>query len=162
MTIFKRLRAPTSARGPHLFTTIAHHDRLCDGHDEMRLTNQADWGWPRPALWLAARFSHDRDLALGTGAVVLPDAPAMKYPGAPREWIWQWVFPATRTYAANGEIRRRHLHETVIQRAVRRAVRAANISKPVGPGRTATARCTLISPNPPGRENRPWPGSAHP
>jgi site-specific recombinase XerD len=58
-----------------------------------------------------------------------------KYPSAPREWIWQWVFPATRTYAdsTTGEVRRHHLHETVIQRQVRWAARAAGISKPATP-----------------------------
>jgi site-specific recombinase XerD len=58
-----------------------------------------------------------------------------KYPNASREWIWQWVFPATRTYVdpASQEVRRHHLHETVIQRAVRAAARAAGISKPVSP-----------------------------
>jgi hypothetical protein len=46
-----------------------------------------------------------------------------KYPAASREWIWQWVFAATRQYAdpATGHVRRHHLHETVIQRTVRAA-----------------------------------------
>jgi hypothetical protein len=54
---------------------------------------------------------------------------------APREWIWQWVFPATRTYTdpATGDVRRHHLHETVIQRAVRKAAIAAGITKLVTP-----------------------------
>jgi integrase len=49
--------------------------------------------------------------------------------------IWHWVFPATRTYTdpASGEARRHHLHETVIQRAVRRAAIDAGITKPVSP-----------------------------
>jgi integron integrase len=81
------------------------------------------------------KAQHETDLALGAGAVVLPEALARKYPNAPREWIWQWVFPATRTYAdpATGAVRRHHLHETVIQRAVRKAAIAAHISKPVTP-----------------------------
>jgi len=83
----------------------------------------------------AVKAQHDADLALGAGTVVLPEALARKYPSAPREWNWQWVFPATRTYTnpATGEVRRHHLHETVIQRAVRKAAIAAGITKPVTP-----------------------------
>ncbi|MDO9695684.1 MAG: integron integrase [Candidatus Latescibacteria bacterium] len=75
---------------------------------------------------------HDRDLALGRGGVALPAALARKYPGAPCEWAWQWVFPATRFYrdAESGERRRHHLHESVIQRAVKAAVREAGLAKP--------------------------------
>ena len=81
------------------------------------------------------RAQHDADLSRGEGAVALPDAIARKYPSAPTEWIWQWVFPATRTYAdrETGEIRRHHLHESVVQRAVRAAAVAAGISKPATP-----------------------------
>lgn len=81
------------------------------------------------------RDQHDADLAAGAGFVQLPDALRVKYPSAPREWPWQWVFPATRPYVdpATGERRRHHLHETVIQRAIRRAARAAGIPKPVTP-----------------------------
>jgi integrase len=55
-----------------------------------------------------------------------------KYPSAAQEWGWQWVFPATRTYRdrAKGVRRRHHLHETVLQRAVKEAARAAGITKP--------------------------------
>jgi integron integrase len=78
---------------------------------------------------------HESDLHHGAGAVALPEALARKYPNAAREWTWQWVFPATRTYVdrAAGEMRRHHLHETVIQRAVRRAALDAAITKPVSP-----------------------------
>lgn len=78
---------------------------------------------------------HQRDLAAGAGCVELPDALRIKYPSAPREWPWQWIFPATRIYVdgITGERRRHHLHETVIQRAVRRAAAAAAIPKPVSP-----------------------------
>jgi integron integrase len=84
---------------------------------------------------VAVRRLHETDLAMGAGAVALPDALARKYPGASREWSWQWVFPATRSYAdpTSGEVRRHHLHETVIQRAVRQAARAAGITKSVSP-----------------------------
>lgn len=74
---------------------------------------------------------HERDLAAEAGWVELPGALARKCPGAGREWVWQWVFPATRGYidAATGERRRHHLHESVVQRAFREAVRASGIAK---------------------------------
>jgi site-specific recombinase XerD len=58
---------------------------------------------------------------------------ARKYPRAAFEWGWQRVFPATRFYreGANGVRRRHHLHETVLQRAVREAARRARIPRPV-------------------------------
>jgi integron integrase len=79
-----------------------------------------------------ARALHERDLAAGFGAVALPDALARKYPGAAREWGWQWVFPASRRYRDEhaGTERRHHLHETVVQRATKRALAAAGIAKP--------------------------------
>jgi integron integrase len=84
---------------------------------------------------VAGRAQHLEDLRRGNGSVALPDAIARKYPSAPREWAWQWVFPATRTYVdrETGQSRRHHLHETVIQRAVRAAARAAGIAKMASP-----------------------------
>jgi len=81
------------------------------------------------------RDQHAADLSAGAGFVQLPDALRAKYPSAPRDWAWQWLFPATRQYVdpATGERRRHHLHETLIQRAVRRAARATGIPKPVTP-----------------------------
>jgi integron integrase len=75
---------------------------------------------------------HRADLAIGAGYVEMPDALSRKYPHAAREWPWQWVFPAARIYVdlRTGEQRRHHLHETVMQRAFREAVRASGISKP--------------------------------
>jgi len=69
------------------------------------------------------RAQHQRDLAAGAGWVELPGALAGKFPHAGREWPWQWVFPATRTYLhrESGERRRHHLHETVLQSAVKQA-----------------------------------------
>ena len=68
----------------------------------------------------------------GGGWVEIPDAIARKYPHAGREWGWQWVFPASRTYVdpASGERRRHHLHESVLQRAVHDAVRRSGLAKP--------------------------------
>jgi integron integrase len=77
------------------------------------------------------RTQHERDLAAGAGCVPLPGALGAKYPQAGREWAWQWVFPATRPYEdrASAEPRRHHLHETVVQRAFKEAVRAARLNK---------------------------------
>lgn len=76
---------------------------------------------------------HGRDLQRALGSVELPEALERKYPAAAFEWGWQWVFPATRYYLdpASGRRRRHHLHETVLQRAVREAARRARIPRPV-------------------------------
>ena len=75
---------------------------------------------------------HQADLRRGAGWVELPGALARKYANAGREWGWQWVFPATRIYVdrVTGQRRRHHLHESVLQRAVKDAVRAAGLAKP--------------------------------
>lgn len=88
---------------------------------------------PLRAHLYAVRQQHQADLAAGAGYVALPERLGVKYPNAAREWPWQWVFPATRTYvhAESGERRRHHLHETVLQRAVHTAALAAGIEKPV-------------------------------
>ncbi len=59
------------------------------------------------------------------------EAPKPRRPNAGREWAWQWVFPATRVYRdrLTGQLRRHHLHESVLQRAVKDAVRHAGIAK---------------------------------
>jgi integron integrase len=77
------------------------------------------------------RAQHERDLRAGLGAVALPDAIARKYPGAAKEWAWQWVFPASRHYVdqETGERRRHHLHQTVLQREVKAAARRAGLSR---------------------------------
>jgi len=77
------------------------------------------------------RAQHEADLAQGAGWVELPDALSRKLPSAGREWAWQWVFPATRTYRdpTSGQRRRHHLHETVLQGAVRDAVLATGMNK---------------------------------
>lgn len=81
------------------------------------------------------RELHQTDVERGAGWVELPDALGRKYPAAGREWCWQWVFPASRTYrhGATGQQRRHHFHETAVQRAVRAAARDGGLSKRVTP-----------------------------
>ena len=94
----------------------------------------------------AVRRQHGADLAHGAGRVELPGALAVKYPGAAREWVWQWVFPAARGYVdrGGGERRRHHVHESVIQRAVRAAVARSGINK------RATCHTSLVRDPPAG------------
>ncbi len=77
------------------------------------------------------RQQHQNDLAAGSGYVELPHALDRKFPNAARELAWQWLFPATRHYIhpGTGQRRRHHLHQTVLQDAIRDAVRAAGITK---------------------------------
>ena len=78
------------------------------------------------------RCQHLVDLRDGAGWAELPDAVSRKYPAAGREWPWQWVFAATRTYThpVTGERRRHHLLESVLQRSMHDAVRKAGLGKP--------------------------------
>jgi len=78
-----------------------------------------------------AQLLHERDLAAGWGRVELPSALARKYPNAPREWCWQWVFPQRKRWvdARTGREGRHHVHPTIVQRAVHDAVRRAGIAK---------------------------------
>ncbi len=84
---------------------------------------------------LAVRALHAQDLAEGFGEVYLPYALDRKYPGAGREWGWQYVFPSAKRSLdpRSGKMRRHHLDEQTIQRAVKRAVGEAGIVKPATP-----------------------------
>lgn len=77
------------------------------------------------------RGLHGADLAEGYGEVYLPDALAVKYPSAPKEWAWQWVFPSGRISVdpRSGKSRRHHLHEDSVQKAMRAAAVRAGIAK---------------------------------
>jgi integrase len=78
------------------------------------------------------REAHRRSLARGGGEVYLPFALERKYPGAGKEWGWQFVFPArhdVRLPALDRYVRW-HLHEKSVQRAVSRAIRRAGIEQP--------------------------------
>lgn len=76
---------------------------------------------------------HEQDLAKGHGSVYLPYALERKYPNANREWIWQYVFPANRLSVdpRSGIVRRHHVDESGLQKAVREAARLARIEKRV-------------------------------
>ena len=78
---------------------------------------------------------HEQDLAQDFGSVYLPDALARKYPNADREWGWKYVFPASSLSPdpRSGVVRRHHLHESSLQKAIKEAARLAGIVKPVGP-----------------------------
>jgi integron integrase len=78
------------------------------------------------------RVQHQYDLERGLGRVALPNALDRKFPQASKEWGWHWVFPATKYYTdpATREQYRHHLHESVIQKAVKEAARKAGIAKP--------------------------------
>jgi integron integrase len=77
------------------------------------------------------RQRHQHDLAQGFGRVYVSDALRRKYPHANREWGWQWVFPASQISIAprSGEHRRYHLHESVLQRAVKETARTIRLTK---------------------------------
>ncbi|NNJ09000.1 integron integrase [Chloroflexales bacterium ZM16-3] len=77
------------------------------------------------------RLLHAQDLAEGYGEVYLPFALARKSPGSARAWGWQYVFPADQRSEdpRGGAVRRHHIHESALQRAVRDAVRASGVAK---------------------------------
>ena len=80
----------------------------------------------------SVRNLHERDLREGYGRVYLPYALSQKYPNADLEWGWQYVFPASRRSIdpRTGVERRHHAPEDALQRAIKEAVRKANIIKP--------------------------------
>lgn len=78
---------------------------------------------------------HEKDLREGYGETILPNALGAKYPNAGKEWIWQYIFPASQRSAdpSSGAVHRHHLDETVLQKAIRNAAQLAKIDKPVSP-----------------------------
>jgi len=78
---------------------------------------------------------HGRDLTAGYGEVYLPYALDRKYPSAGREWGWQYVFPSANLAVdpRSGVVRRHHVMDQAVQRAIRQAVREAGIAKPATP-----------------------------
>jgi integron integrase len=77
------------------------------------------------------RLQHQKDLGKQAGWVAMPGSLGVKYPGAGRQWPWQWVFPATRIYwhKETGQRRRHHRHESVLQNDLHQALRTAGITK---------------------------------
>jgi integron integrase len=74
---------------------------------------------------------HERDLAAGWGRVMMPDALDRKYPNAPAEWRWQWVFPQENRWrnAKTGEEGRHHVDASILQKAFKLAVGKAGLIK---------------------------------
>jgi integron integrase len=80
------------------------------------------------------KAQHEEDLECGFGSVFLPHAIERKYPSAAKEWAWQYVFPSSRLSSdprSSKHMRQRHhIHESVLQDAVKKAVRTSGIGKP--------------------------------
>jgi len=81
-------------------------------------------------LWEVQKV-HRGDLRAGWGEVPLPGALSRKYPGASKEWRWQWVFPQERRWSdsQSGKQGRHHIDATILQRAIRRAVDKSGLTK---------------------------------
>jgi len=81
------------------------------------------------------RALHQADMQRGYAGVFLPAAFETKAKAAARDLVWQWCFPAPRLtlVEATREVRRSHVHETDIQRAIKAAARKAGIPKRVSP-----------------------------
>jgi integron integrase len=88
---------------------------------------------PLRAQLAKVKTLHDEDLAKGFGEVYLPHALERKYPSAPRQWGWQYAFPSGRLSAdpRSGKLRRHHLHENGLQRAIKRACVQCRLAKRV-------------------------------
>jgi integron integrase len=78
---------------------------------------------------------HEKDLAEGYGAVYLPFALERKYPGASKQWGWQYVFPSRRRSVdpRSSVTRRHHAAQRAVEKGFKAAARAAGITKHVGP-----------------------------
>ena len=78
-----------------------------------------------------AKAVHQRDVTDGWGRVLMPNALDRKYPNAPRDWRWQWVFPQEHRWInlQTKEQGRHHLDESLVQKAVREAVVMAGLTK---------------------------------
>jgi integrase len=90
---------------------------------------------PLQAHLARRRLIYEDDLRDGRAEVWLPDALARKYPNAPNEWGWQYVFCSGSHCVdpRSGVVRRHHIDEKLLQRAMKKAVAAARIAKPATP-----------------------------
>lgn len=81
------------------------------------------------------RELHRQDIEAGYGEVYLPYALDRKYPATGREWMWQYVFPSASLSVdpRSGVVRRHHVQDQAVQRAIRQAVRDAGVNKPATP-----------------------------
>jgi integron integrase len=88
---------------------------------------------PLRAHLLKVRDLFEEDRKRGIGPVYVPDALACKYPNAPREWGWQYVFPSARVSfdTRSGTARRHHIHENGLQKGVKAAALSAGLTKRV-------------------------------
>jgi len=77
------------------------------------------------------KVTHEKDLAEGWGRVQMPSALDRKYPNAPKEWRWQWVFPQENRWVnpQTKEQGRHHIDESLVQKAVRDAVAKSGLTK---------------------------------
>jgi integron integrase len=91
-------------------------------------------GAPLREYLVLVKATHERDLADGWGRVMLPEALDRKYPSAPADWRWQWVFPQANRWknTRTGQEGRHHVHESLVQRAVKEGVTRAGVTKHVG------------------------------
>jgi integron integrase len=115
--------------------TITIHDGKGGGHRVVPLPVALETRLRRHLE--TAQGQHLRDLAAGAGEVHMPESLARKYPNAPREWCWQYVFAAATLcpHPRTGKFARHHLHEASMQRQFKHAVGKAAIPKP------ATSHC---------------------
>ncbi|HKC31662.1 MAG TPA: integron integrase [Burkholderiales bacterium] len=88
---------------------------------------------PLQAHLVRVKALHEQDLTAGHGDVELPDALSRKYPKAPYEWAWMFVFPSHRLSVdpRSGVIRRHHVYENYVIRGVKQAAFAARLAKHV-------------------------------
>jgi hypothetical protein len=84
---------------------------------------------------LIVKAIHEKDLREGFGETSLPYALEKKYHSASKEWLWQYIFPASvrSIDPVSKREKRHHLDPGVLQKAVRKAAQLAKIDKPVSP-----------------------------